>query len=664
MLEQGSKVALMPRDARDREGPFKWRVLTPSRTWEFTNETDEEMKNWVRMIARIVNPELTFGMPLTTVIARCKKRGYPANVPLIVITLMQFLRDNDGVNVEGIFRMSGDQNSIKQLKSRFNTEPDNTVVVHRDTDVHVVTGTLKYFLRELESALIPHESNAFLRAILGLPSVKEKIVGYRKLIETLPVENAATLQFILKYLHQVAANSSVNLMTTQNLAVVFGPCFIRSEPGAIAFQDADMQLNSVNTMVEQYTSIFPNEDLISSANAIQPPTTSSASGLSSFTSAIGGGAGGIGSATLHSSGGAGAAGVSSPPSFLPPPPNRNPPAPVIPGGAGAGAGGSPSPSPASIAFNRAGPGMQTRENAIVIGSGGPTTSPPPSHNPPPPSHAPADPSLFASRPPAFAPPSAPAGSASAGSLTSSTGEVHTSPISVPTSSSASPPDSTGVTPSSSFVSMYDSSSEDDELAEVLADVLPRQDRYTIEDESLVVTSLDDLEGEDGSIDVSKIFGKGAVVNINMSNSRGRTWTSSKPTGTSNSTPPPSAAMSVTAVSPIAAAPTAAVTGTSSIAAPVSPAPVTSTPPPATTGSGSLSSSASIPADAPTAAAGGDEVRNWLMSLGEDYVPYAAILAGEGFKTIKQLSDINDEDMKELGIKMAHRKAMRAAIDKI
>lgn len=650
----------MPRDVRDREGPFKWRVLTPSRTWEFTNETDEEMKGWVRMIARIVNPELTFGMPLSTVVARCKKRGSPTPVPLIVITLIQFLRDNDAVNVEGVFRMSGDQNTIKQLKARFNTEADNTIVIHRDTDLHVVTGTLKYFLRELESPLIPVESNTFLRAILGLPSIAQKVVGYRKLFETLPVENTATLQYILKYLHQLANNSSSNLMTTQNLAVVFGPCFIRPEPGAAAFEAADMQLNCVNTLVEQYPQIFPNEDLISSANSVQPPTFSSGAGLSTFNAALGasGGSSGVGAAALNSSGGANQAPpMSSPPSFLPPPPNRNPPAPVIPGGA--------SPAAPSLTFRTAGPGIGSREPGIVIGSGspGPVTGAggPPSHMPPAPGGgaSDADRPLNASRPPAFAPPTAPSGSP----LNSSSN--NTDPISIPSSSSTSPPDSTGVTPSTSFVSIYDSSS-DEELDELVSGVMPRA---TIEEE-IYVTSLDDLEGEDGSIDVSKIFPKNAAVNINMNN-RGRTWTSSKPSASAGTPPPSGAPPSVLPnISPAPAVTSPAVVASPPVIVPPTAAVLPTTPavPPATSTPSSLSSSAaSIPADAGAAAVASpqqDEIHTWLAVLGEEYLPYGTVLIGEGFKTIKQLADITDDDMKELGVKMAHRKAMRAAIDKI
>lgn len=561
----------MPRDPKDREGPFKWRVLTPSRTWEFTNDQEEDMKSWVRTIARIVNPELTFGMPLETIVTRSKKRGSPANVPLLVIILIQFLKDLDAANVEGVFRLSGDQNSVKLLKSRFNTEPHNTIVIPRETDVHVVTGTLKYFLRELEMSLIPYMSNSFLRAILALPNAKEKVVGFRKLIETLPVENAATLQFILKYLNQIAANASVNKMTTQNLAVVFGPCFIRSEPGTIAFQDADMQLNSVNTMIEQYTAIFPTDELIANVAEVVLPQASSGHGLSGIQHTLG--AGSIGSAL------GGAPPASLPPSFLPPPPNRTPTA----------------PTPASVTFRTAGPNQQPREPAIVIGSGagagaGPSSpgnghflSSPPTHLPPPPVTEDARPG---SRPPAFAPP----------------GKPNTSTDSIP-NTPGTPTD--GVTPSSSFVSIYDSSSSDEEVTDATANA-------QIIEESIVVTSLDDLEGEDGSIDVSKIFSKP----LNSSTgSRNRTWTASKPTGS----PSPKNEVSDSAFS--------------------SPAPLTD-------------------------ASSVDEITAWLLALGEDFKPYASVLSDEGFKTVQQLADITDEDMKELGVKMAHRKAMRAALDKI
>ena len=551
------------------------------------------MKGWVRMIARIVNPELTFGMPLLTIVTRSKKRGWASDVPVLVVTLIQFLRDNDGVNVEGIFRMSGDQNSIKQLKSRFNSEADHSIVIPKETDVHVVTGTLKYFLRDLESALIPITCNSLLRAILALNGIKEKVIGFKKLVEGLPKENAATLQYILKYLSQIAANSSVNLMTTQNLAVVFGPCFIRSEPNAIAFQDADMQLNCVNSMIEQYKAIFPNEDLITNVR----PASGTGTPISPATP--------------------GAAPMSAPPSFLPPPPNKTPPA----------------APPSSSTFRPAAATVGSREPAIVIGghSYGAGVTPPGSSSsiigfPPAPANLPplpvftgSDPDTdkfrqaISSRPPNFAPPSVPA----AVGPTTTESPSSSSPLYGagydPTNADSGPALSSGT-----WASMYDSSSSDDEV-EVVTRSLAEESPMN------VVTSLDDitdLEGEDGSIDVSKMFSKTNMLPATIA-------TKPRPVGWTAISKPSVSAGSVNLSYLLNDSPS----------------------PP--------SSDAFDPYDADTS-----EIATWLAVLGEEYVLYAPILEGEGFKTIVQLADINDDDMKELGIKMAHRKAMRAAIDRL
>lgn len=580
ILEPGSKVALMPRDPKDKTPSYQWRVLTPSRTWEFTNDDEEEMKGWVRMIARIVNPELTFGMPLATVVARSKRRGSQLDVPTIVVTLIQFLRDNDGINVEGIFRMSGDQNSIKQLKSRFNSEADNSIVIAKDTDVHVVTGTLKYFLRELEQPLILLSCNQLLRAILGLKTPKEKVIGFRKLIEGLPKENAATLQFILKYLYQISCNSAVNLMTTQNLAVVFGPCLIRSEPGTASFQDADLQLNSVNSMVEQYPAIFPTEDLITPPGTHQAP-------------------------------------ASAPPMMLSAPPSYAPANPVTYNNPN-----RPTPPPNSVPPAHLPPP--------------PGHMPPPANQPPPPAHLPPS-----HQPPSHQP-SIPH-SASSDSLSSSGGMMlsnSSSSLNKPAVPATPPP--AHASPSQND-SIYDSSSEEEEL-EVVTDTNP-------EAAPIVVTSLDDitdLEGEDGSLDVSKLLNKPIHAS------------SAQTTSAPASTKPRSGGVGWHAIAkPSAAAHQSEsnpAIGHHSGAAPTSPAANEHQ------SSGELSPTSSAAQSAP--AAHGDEISNWLAQFGDDYLAYASVLHSEGFKTVAQLADINDEDMKELGVKMAHRKALRAAIDKL
>ena len=96
-------------------------------------------------------------------------------------------------------------------------------VLEQEEDVHVLTGTLKLFFRELKEPLIPYAS--FSKAIKAsskcLQSVfrtikfetkltcfffavnhsrKEKISQFRDIIKTLPAPNHDTLKFLLKHL--------------------------------------------------------------------------------------------------------------------------------------------------------------------------------------------------------------------------------------------------------------------------------------------------------------------------------------------------------------------------------------------------------------------------------------------------------------------------------
>lgn len=237
---------------------------------------------------------------------------------------------------------------------------------------------------------------------------------------------------------------------------------------------------------------------------------------------------------------------------------------------------------------------------------------------------------FGSRPPAFAPPSAPAGSSPSNT---------SSPLSTPDSIVGAQSDS-----SPGFVSIYDDSSSDEDVEEVVSQSI-------VEESSIVVTSLDDitdLEGEDGSIDVSKIFTKPINAFSPAKPRAGGVWTSVTKPQMADGTPGDATASPRND--------SGLVLGSGHLS-PSSSSISTNTTPNTAPASTSTSTSSSVSASC-------DDIASWLTSLGEDYTCYTATLLNEGFKTVKQLADINDDDMKELGIKMAHRKAMRAAIDKI
>jgi hypothetical protein len=63
----------------------------------------------------------------------------------------------------------------------------NTAVLETVDDVHVLTGALKLFFRELKEPLIPWECVDRLIAVCNLPSKKAKIKGTVTLYRTVPV---------------------------------------------------------------------------------------------------------------------------------------------------------------------------------------------------------------------------------------------------------------------------------------------------------------------------------------------------------------------------------------------------------------------------------------------------------------------------------------------
>ena len=49
----------------------------------------------------------------------------------------------------------------------------------------------------------------------------------RNLVSTLPAPNRSVLQYMMRFLVRVSNNSDLNLMSSKNLGVVFGPNLLR-----------------------------------------------------------------------------------------------------------------------------------------------------------------------------------------------------------------------------------------------------------------------------------------------------------------------------------------------------------------------------------------------------------------------------------------------------
>jgi len=79
----------------------------------------------------------------------------------------------------------------------------------------------------------------------------------KTIVDKLPLGNKSTLQALLVHLRKVAAEDQVNKMSVSNLAIVFGPCLVRSRNESAALKDFRTQSKLVEHLIQQYPQMFP-----------------------------------------------------------------------------------------------------------------------------------------------------------------------------------------------------------------------------------------------------------------------------------------------------------------------------------------------------------------------------------------------------------------------
>ncbi|KAI0397681.1 RhoGAP-domain-containing protein [Xylariaceae sp. FL0594] len=203
------------------------------------------------------NGKQVFGVSL----ARLYERDQFA-VPMVVHQCIQAV-DLYGLAVEGIYRLSGSATHVNKLKSLFDTDQESHILDFRNPenffhDVNSVAGLLKQFLRDLPDPLLTSENySAFIEAAKQDDDIVRRD-SMHAIINNLPDPNYATLRALTLHLHRVMENSAVNRMSSQNLAIVFGPTLMGTAPGS-NIADASWQVRVVDTILQNTYQIFDED---------------------------------------------------------------------------------------------------------------------------------------------------------------------------------------------------------------------------------------------------------------------------------------------------------------------------------------------------------------------------------------------------------------------
>ncbi|XP_070774736.1 rho GTPase-activating protein 12-like [Enoplosus armatus] len=164
--------------------------------------------------------------------------------------------ENNGLCVDGLYRVSGNLAVIQKLRFAVNHDEKVNLADGKWEDIHVTTGALKMYFRELPEPLFTYALfHDFVSSISTY--YKHRVQSIKELVRQLPKPNHDTMQALFKHLRKVIDYGEENRMTTQSVAIVFGPTLLRPETETLNMAIHMVYQNQiVELILLEYENIF------------------------------------------------------------------------------------------------------------------------------------------------------------------------------------------------------------------------------------------------------------------------------------------------------------------------------------------------------------------------------------------------------------------------
>ncbi|XP_070703571.1 rho GTPase-activating protein 27-like isoform X2 [Pempheris klunzingeri] len=164
-----------------------------------------------------------------------------------------------GLDVDGIYRVSGNLAVIQKLRHKADHEEQLDLEDGQWEEIHVITGALKLFLRELPEPLFPFSCFDKFIAAIQVPDYSLRVSYMRDLVRSLPLPNHDTMELLFRHLRRVVEHKESNRMSVQSVAIVFGPTLLRPQTESanmtihMVFQSqiVELMLNEFQTVFSQ-----------------------------------------------------------------------------------------------------------------------------------------------------------------------------------------------------------------------------------------------------------------------------------------------------------------------------------------------------------------------------------------------------------------------------
>ncbi|NXC97880.1 CHIN protein, partial [Certhia familiaris] len=214
-------------------------------------------KQCSKMVPNDCKPDLkhvkkVYSCDLTTLVkAHFTKR------PMVVDMCIREI-ESRGLNSEGLYRVSGFSDLIEDVKMAFDRDGEKAdISVNMYEDINIITGALKLYFRDLPIPLITYDAYPKFIESAKTTDPDEQLEILHEALKLLPPAHCETLRYLMAHLKRVTLHEKENLMSAENLGIVFGPTLMRAPE-----LDAMAALNDIRYQRLVVEMLIKNEDIL------------------------------------------------------------------------------------------------------------------------------------------------------------------------------------------------------------------------------------------------------------------------------------------------------------------------------------------------------------------------------------------------------------------
>uniref|UniRef100_A0A673C6M6 Chimerin 1 n=1 Tax=Sphaeramia orbicularis TaxID=375764 RepID=A0A673C6M6_9TELE len=163
-----------------------------------------------------------------------------------------------GLQSEGLYRISGFSELIEDVKLSFDRDGEKADISSNVyEDINIITGALKLYFRELPIPIITYDAYPRFIETAKIADPEKRLESLHEALKLLPPAHCETLRYLMAHLKRVTQCEKENLMSSENLGIVFGPTLMRAPE-----LDAMTALNDIRYQRLVVETLITNEDVL------------------------------------------------------------------------------------------------------------------------------------------------------------------------------------------------------------------------------------------------------------------------------------------------------------------------------------------------------------------------------------------------------------------